>query len=528
MEDKQKKRFFSFLQTKWDGSPRFEAFRFVIIYVLVGILWILFSDKLLLLLVNDQDAFVGAQLIKGIFYVLMTGLMFYAILKARLQMLRDLSQEIVYQATHDKLTNIPNKEEFGRRLNQRIKLKRNNEAIALVFLDVDNFSNINELMDYTVGDELLIEMKDEIIRLIPSNEIIGRDDGGFVFTITHELGNKEVVDDLLIKILTRINQQWEVQENKILVTCSIGVSLFPKDGQNFNELYRAADIVMHDVKENRRNTFAYFEPDYIVKRFEKIDMIHEIKRAVDEERLSMVYQPIYRLGDQVVVGYEALLRWNSQTYGQVPPNIFIPYSENMGTFHKIEEWVFTQAIDIIKQWNTLNDTTTILSVNLSSSGLSSAEFIQNIKNMMELHLTNPQQLQIEVTETALIENIDRAIDHLHQLKALGCWIALDDFGTGYSSLMYLQKLPIDTVKIDKVFTNRITANQKEDLVFMSLLELSKKLGLKIVIEGVETEDQHDYLLSLSAQYGQGYFYNPPLSEEKMLQYVFEFNKNSLV
>lgn len=524
MQKNQKKRIFSFLNTKWDGSPRFEALRFIAVYVVVGILWIMFSDRLLVLFISDWDKFINAQLIKGIFYVFATGGLFYLILKARLQLLEKLNQELIYQATHDKLTAIPNKEEFGRRLNAKIAYNKSHKGIALVYLDIDNFSNINELMHYSVGDELLIEMKNEILNLISKKELKGRDSGGYVFTITYDIGKEEQVNKVLDEMLQRINEPWFIEGNKIMITCSMGVALYPKDGKNFHDLYSAADIVLHDVKENKRNTYAYFESEYIIKRHEKINMIHELKEAIIENQLSLVYQPIYLLSTKETIGYEALLRWESKTYGKVPPNIFITYSENIGMFLKIEEWVFDQAMKLIKKWNSLGDMTTSLSVNLSASGLINSNLINKIKDMNEYYKINSKQLEIEITETALIKNVEVAIENLNQLRAIGCPIALDDFGSGYSSLMYLQRLPINTVKIDKVFTHRIQGDPKEELVFTSVIELSKQLGLSIVVEGIETEIQHEYLSQLSIEYGQGYFYSYPLPEAEMMQRITKKRK----
>lgn len=525
MKKDRKKRFFSFLSTKWDGSPRFEAFRFVFLYVVIGILWIMFSDRLLVLLIADGEDFINAQLAKGIFYVLATGGLFYWILKARLQVLKNLSQELMYQATHDKLTDIPNKEEFGRRLNAKIAHNKGKHGIAMVFLDIDNFSSINELMHYSVGDQLLVDLKDEIVHLLPKHELKGRDSGGYVFTITYDIGNIEHVNQTLDILLKRINEPWYIEGNKIMITCSIGIALYPKDAKIFSDLYSAADIVMHDVKENQRNTYAYFDPEYIIKRHEKISMIHELKDAINEKQLSLVYQPIYRIENHETIGYEALLRWKSNNHGNVPPNIFITYSENIGMFLRIEEWVFEKVIQQIQTWNAIGDMSTALSVNLSASGLINSNLIHKIKEMNAHYKINSKQLQIEITETALIQNIDVAIDHLNQLRNIGCTIALDDFGSGYSSLMYLQRLPINIVKIDKVFTHRIQGDPKEDLVFTSVVKLSKELGLAIVVEGIETKIQHDYLNQLDIEFGQGYFFSHPLAEQEMMQLMSKKRKD---
>lgn len=519
MKTNKKRKAFSFLITKWDGSPRFEAFRFVVGYIIIGVLWILFSDTLLRVFMSDQQAISNAQLIKGMFYVFATGGLFYFILKARLQALRKLSQTLMYQATHDSLTGIPIKVEFGRRLNEKIKTNKHQNHIALAYLDVDNFSSINELMDYSVGDELLIAIKDALSNHLSKKELKGRDGGGFVFTITYPAHQIQHVNQCLDEILSMMNTPWIIKNNRLSITCSIGVALYPKDGKNFYELYRAADIVMHDVKENNKNTYTYFDKEYVIKRHDRINMIHELKQAIEDQQLSLVYQPIYSIQNQQVAGYEALLRWESQTYGLVSPSVFIPYSENIGMFLKIEAWVFEQAMLMIKEWETKGYHSLVLSVNLSSSGLNSPELIEQIVRMQQLYNINPKQLQIEVTETALIVDIECAIKHLHKLKVMGCSIALDDFGSGYSSLMYLQKLPIDTVKLDKIFINKIKDNVKEDVVFDHIIVLLKELGLEIVVEGIENQQQHEFVKKMKDVFIQGYYYSYPFVKEAMMQHI---------
>ena len=516
---KPKKQRFSLFKSKWDGNPRFEAVRFVAIYLIISLLWIVGSDKILELLVSDVALLTTLQIVKGWFFVVTSGVLFFFILKTRYAMIHALTKEMVHQATHDRLTKIPTKEEFARRLHTKISKDNENNHFALVRLDVDNFSNINELLDYTIGDQLLVDLKDAIVQIISSNELIGRDGDGFVFTITYYSKKADAIKQTLDEIIAKINSIWIIDKHEIYMTCSMGVALFPKDGLTFLQLYKAADIVMNHVKENDKNNYIFFDEDYILRRFDKINMINELRKAIDNHDLYLMYQPIFTMDDQTICGFEALLRWESQVYGKVSPAQFIQHSENIGLILEIEEWVFDKAMQLRKTWNDMHDTTTVLSINLSSKGLSSPAFIANIKSLYNKYNIQKGQIQIEVTETSMIKNIAVATTHLNMLQELGCIVALDDFGSGYSSLTYLQKLPISILKVDSRFTHKIGTDKKDDLILQSIIDLARKLDIKTIVEGIETSHQFDTLVQLQCDYGQGYYLSIPIEEVKMMQHI---------
>ncbi len=507
------------LKSQFAGKPRFEAVRFVAIYVLVGVLWILWSDKLLEVFVDDFELYANLQLIKGWFYVIASGGLFFFILKARLQLLHTMSKEMLYQATHDQLTGLPIKTEFARLLDLKKDRLLENTRFALVRLDIDNFSNINELLDYSVGDSLLVNISESLFDMLAHKELIGRDSGGFVFTITYHKDQFDHVTLNLDEIIKRINSEWVVENNRLYITCSMGVALYPKDGHDFIDLYKAADLIMHHVKENVKNAYDFFEEDFISERLDKIKMMNELRKSIEEKELYLVFQPIYTMNDMNVIAFESLLRWKSPSFGQVSPAIFIQYSESIGLISQIEEWVFEKVMELRQRWNSMGDYKTVISVNLSSKGLTNPDFIDKIRELFHLYKIQQNQLQIEVTETALIDNIDLAIKHLHALRAIGCQVALDDFGSGYSSLTYLQKLPIDVVKIDSLFTRRIGASIKEDYILSSIVDLAEKLELLIVVEGIETEKQLNYIRNLRCDFGQGFYLGRPFEESKMFEHI---------
>lgn len=519
MEKKPIKKKINSLKSQFAGSPRFEALRFVAIYILVGVIWILWSDKLLEALVDDIELFTRLQIIKGWFYVIASGGLFFFILKARLQLLHTMSKEMLYQATHDQLTGLPIKTEFARLLDLKKNLLQDNTHFALVRLDIDNFSSINELLDYAVGDALLIEISGSLFDMLAHQEIIGRDGGGFVFTITYHKDQFEHVTSTLDQIIQRINSEWIVEGNHLFITCSMGVALYPTNGLDFIDLYKTADIVMHHVKENVKNAYNFFEEDFISERLDKIKMMNELRKSIEEKDLYLVYQPIYTMNNMNVIAFESLLRWESPSFGLVSPAVFIQYSESIGLISQIEEWVFEKVMKLRQRWSNMGDYQTVLSVNLSSKGLTNPDFIDKVRKLYNLYNIQKNQIQIEVTETALIDNLDLAIKHLHALRAIGCKVALDDFGSGYSSLTYLQKLPIDVVKIDSLFTRRIGSSKKEDYILSSIVDLAEKLELSIVVEGIETEQQLSYIRGLHCDYGQGYYLGRPFEEGKMFEHI---------
>jgi diguanylate cyclase (GGDEF)-like protein len=519
MDKKSVKKNIISLKSQFAGKPRFEAIRFVAIYVLVGVIWILWSDKLLEALVDDFELYTNLQIIKGWFYVIASGGLFFFILKARLQLLHTMSKEMLYQATHDQLTGLPIKTEFARLLELKKDGLSENSRFALVRLDIDNFSNINELLDYAVGDSLLVDISVSLFDMLAHKELIGRDSGGFVFTITYHKDQFEHVTSTLDEIIQRINSEWIVEGNRLFITCSMGVALYPTNGRDFMDLYKAADLIMRHVKENVKNAYDFFEEDFISERLDKIKMMNELRKSIEEKELYLVFQPIFTMNDMNVVAFESLLRWTSPSFGQVSPAVFIQYSESIGLIEQIEEWVFEKVMELRQRWNNMGDYQTVLSVNLSSKGLTNSDFIDKIRKLYQLYNIQRNQIQIEVTETALIDNLDLAIKHLHALRAIGCKIALDDFGSGYSSLTYLQKLPIDVVKIDSLFTRRIGSSVKEDYILSSIVDLAEKLELSIVVEGIETEQQLNYIRDLHCDFGQGYYLGRPFKEDRMFEHI---------
>ncbi|PKM90515.1 MAG: hypothetical protein CVU85_00425 [Firmicutes bacterium HGW-Firmicutes-10] len=491
------------------GKPFFEALRFLIIYLIIGIVWIIWSDQWLAAFVDDYDTFIKMQTYKGWFYVITSGLLFFIILKSRLTLLKVLSDRLIHQATFDPLTQLPNRNKLSQIIDQMISYQNPEDSFALICMDFDDFSNVNELLGYHIGDQLIASIANRIKPLISEDDIMGRDSDGFLFL----MDMKNYPDNQLINFLEEIkkcvNQSWNIENQILFMTCTMGVARYPIDGDNFADLYKAANAAIHQLKEKGKNDYHFFTPSFHLQRLERVTMMNELRKSIDNRDLNLVFQPIYQMIENKIIGFEALIRWKSPSFGQVSPAIFIEYSENTGLIHLIDEFVFESVIKLCKEWsqNELKDI--IISLNLSAKGLANAQLMSKVESLVHRYQIDTSHIQIEVTETALIANFDVAIENLRFLGDLGFSIALDDFGSGYSSLTYLRTLPIDILKIDRTFTKNIGLDDKQDMILEAIINLADELDLKLVIEGIENVEQRDFLLKNKCLYGQGYFFGYP-------------------
>jgi diguanylate cyclase (GGDEF)-like protein len=501
------------------GKPFFEALRFFIIYLFIGIIWIIWSDKWLAAIVVDYSQFVEMQTYKGWFYVVFSGLLFFIILRSRLSVLKDLSDKLILQATYDDLTQLPNKSKLNQMIDQIIDHSKSDGQYALICMDFDDFSNVNELLGYHIGDQLIASIANELKPLVKDDNIFGRDSDGFVFFVDLKKYPNDRIFDFLEEIKERVNQSRIIENQILFVTCTMGISRYPQDGDHFTELYKAANAAIHQLKEKGKNDYHFFTEEFHLKRLERVTMMNELRKSLDQRDLYMVYQPIYQMVENRIIGFEALIRWKSPTFGQVSPELFIEYSENTGLIHLIDEFVFESVILLRKEWCQSEFKDIMISINLSAKGLANAQLMAKVASLVQLHQIDPRHIQIEITETALIANFDIAIEHLHFLRNLGFSIALDDFGSGYSSLTYLQTLPIDILKIDRTFTRNIGLDVKQDMILEAIINLAEQLELKLVIEGIENVQQRDFLLEHQCLFGQGYFFGQPLELEKACDLV---------
>ncbi len=491
---------------KWIGSPEYEVIRFTAIYLFVGLLWITTSDGLLAMMVKDIDLLVEFQTAKGWFYVFASAALVAWILGIRMKRIKELNDHILYQQSHDELTQLPNRTRLSEIIDKRIQ-NNPNLSFALISLDIDDFATVNELLGYSIGDALLLKLTQDLSQRIGATDTLSRSSTGFIVTYDLSEGNQIQLNQNLNGLLSLISQERIIEGQSIFITSSIGVSIYPKDGRDFNELYKAADTAMHHLKDIRKNSFNFYTEDYHKQRMDRIRMVNELRKALENKELYLVYQPVVNMQNDRIEGYEALLRWDSNVLGKVAPDVFIKVAETTNLIRSLEEFVFESCFNQIKSHAT-QGMNLMLSINLSSKGLVDVSFMHTIERLLKNTQVMASNVQIEITETAIIENFDLAKRNLMRLKHLGFTIALDDFGTGYSSLTYLHQLPIDAMKIDRTFALQIGQGKQHEIL-SAIIDLGHKLKLKIIAEGIETDAQKQFFIELGCPYGQGYRLGKP-------------------
>ena len=400
-----------------------------------------------------------------------------------------------------------------------IKAVNKKERFSLVVMDLDNFKYINEKFGHDVGDLLLKYIARELQEDIDyPNEVVRL--GGDEFSILLYEEDQEKIRKKVNDLLIRLGNTWEINNYKLYFTFSTGVSIYPKDSCNYLEIFRNAEMAMHQVKKSGKHKLLFYNEQLESKSLENIKMANELEKAISNKSFELYYQPQLKLSSNKLVGIEALIRWNHMERGFISPGIFIKLAEETGQIFALEQWVFNEALqqkEIYEKEKGVNENLEI-SINLSSKSLMSGSAFDKIEAIFKSYPIRYSEIIIEITETAVIDKIDIAIERLKRLKNLGVKIALDDFGTGYSSLTYLKRLPIDIVKFDRSFISVIDQSDKDQKIVKSMLNLVDSLGYKVVAEGIETKEQLNYLCSNNCDYGQGYLLSRPIRKDQIIKF----------
>ncbi len=419
------------------------------------------------------------------------------------------------QAYYDDLTTLPNRAWFRERLTDALeRMKRNdNYLFAILFLDLDRFKIINDSLGHTVGDRILSETAKRIEQAVRTIDTVARL-GGDEFAILLE--NLQDASEAY-RIANRINKSlsicFDIEEQEIFTSCSIGIVLSSSSYQYIEELIQDADIAMYRAKNKGKGRYEVFNAAMRQQIMATSQLENYLRRAIEKNEFEVHYQPIINLFNQKIIGFEALVRWNHPEKGMISPLEFIPIAEETGLIIEIDKWVCQQACHQMKSWhNKLSEESSlIISVNLSSKHLVKSNLVEEIYQILKETGLNPNCLKLEITETALIENPDLAAKTLNQLKNLGVSLSLDDFGTGYSSLSYLHTFPFNMLKIDRSFISGIDSYINGLEIIRIIVMLGQTLGMKVIAEGIETSEQLNLLKELQCEYGQGYFFSKPIS-----------------
>jgi len=437
---------------------------------------------------------------------------------------RKIAEETInFQAYHDLLTKLPNRALLRDRLSLAINnAKRENEQLAVMFLDLDRFKNINDSLGHMIGDELLQQVSMRLKECIRAADTLARF-GGDEFTLMlprlHH-GSDDAVK-LAEKITSTLKQPFNIDGHELYVSASIGIAIYPQDGAHMDTLIKHADVAMYHVKGQGKNGYQFYSDEMNVPYIEKLSMDTGIHRALDNNEFHLVYQPQVNLRTGEVVGVEALLRWDHPEHGPISPSEFIPFAEECGLIIDVGYWVIKSACAELSRWRQAGLPEIRMSINISARQLMEENIVKHITSIMKDYNVPGSCLELEITENAIMEDMDSVIRKLHELSGYGITIAIDDFGTGYSSLSYLHKLPIHTLKIDRTFLKESRINQGDNTIINTIVAMAKGLSLNVIAEGVETPAQLEYLREIDCSEAQGFLFGKPLPPDVISQLLIQ-------
>lgn len=546
-------------------SPGKVSFRISAIYTLAGVLWILLSDRIVALMVINKEQLTRLSMLKGWFYVLVTAMMIYLLIRSALSRIKNAEEKLVksyqrlsnanqelavaydqldasknemklqyekivenqrrlkayekeleYQAYHDQLTGLKNRRALIRRLDQLIMEEKPGPGqVALLIVDIDNFKYINDTMGHIFGDNLLIKVSDRLGELTEKDCKIFRLSGDAYVVLSEGYDNEGDIESLALKLLKGFESRFEVSGSSMFISVSIGIALYPEHGNSLDELLKNADIALYKAKETGKNRIVFYNKPMDEALSERVLLEKHMRTALDNNEFILHYQPQLDIRTNKISGFEALLRWKSPELGFISPLRFISVAEDTHLIIPIGEWVLKNACVFLKNLQQQGHTEMSISVNISMLQLLQEDFVERVTEILRFTQLDPVYLELEITESILMESYEAIAGKLKKLTEKGIKIALDDFGKGYSSLNYLKQLPISTLKIDKSFIDTIEAGKKDKSLTDLIVKVGRSMGLCVVAEGVETQEQMDYLVKHKCSKIQGYLFSKPMPEEQV-------------
>ncbi len=429
---------------------------------------------------------------------------------------RKAFEERLWQQTNfDPLTKLPNRALLLDRLDQAMaRAHREKTRIALLLIDLDNFKTVNDSLGHEVGDVFLLQVAKRLQSLVREGDTLARIGGDEFALILSHADTLYELEESAEKILHSLTPALEIDGNDLFVSASIGIALHPQDGATSGELLKNADAAMYRAKGSGRGTYRFFTPELNHQLEQRLLLETRLRGALERKELSVYYQPQTDCSEGIVVGNEALLRWHSPELGTIQPDHFIPLAEESGLIIEIGRWVLEQACIEARRWHDAGYPHLHVSVNLSLRQFQHHGLVASVRKALNDSGLPPRALELEVTETILMKDVDHVAETLRQLKTLGVKLALDDFGTGYSSLSYLKRFPFDALKIDRAFVRDVITNQDDAALCEAIIAMGQRLKLKVIAEGVETEEQYIYLCSRGADLLQGYYFGRAVSGEE--------------
>jgi diguanylate cyclase (GGDEF)-like protein/PAS domain S-box-containing protein len=436
-------------------------------------------------------------------------------------------QELEYQSTHDALTGLPNRTLLADRLNQYIgSADRYDNKVAIAFVDLDQFKIINDSMGHHAGDELLKIMAVRLSQCVRETDTVVRLGGDeFVLLITgvHRI---EDISESIGRVLASVAQPCEIEGREFIVSCSIGISIYPDDARDTTALLKYADSAMYKAKQSGRNTFQFYTAELNNRLMERLDLEYRLRRALENDEFLLHYQPKMNFASGEICGAEALIRWQPATGEMISPANFIPVAEETGLIEEIGLWVLRHACKQALVLRQRAGKVFPIAVNVSPRQFRQAGLVNSVRLALEESGLDPACLELEITESSLVHDTKNFIKTLHELKALGVKLAIDDFGTGYSSMAYLKDFPVDRLKIDQVFVSHLETEPSNIAILKAIIALGHSLGMKVIAEGVETAYQQAFLHGIGCDELQGYYFSKPLPMKVLEMFIHENTHHS--
>jgi diguanylate cyclase (GGDEF)-like protein/PAS domain S-box-containing protein len=438
---------------------------------------------------------------------------YYVVIFSDITEKKRAEDKLIYLANYDTLTGLPNRALFHQRLAESIT-EDHPAGFGLMCVDVDHFKNINDSLGHRIGDQLLQRVSLVLKQQLPiSNATIARFSGDEFILLLPRLSTKRQLEQLAKHVLEAFTHPILVEQHEITISPSIGISRYPEDGKDSITLLRNAESALHFAKSKGRHNYQFYDQDIQTKTLRKLTVGNQLRRALKHNELELVYQPKMDLRTKAITGMEALLRWHNTAIGAIEPDEFIAIAEETGQVNEIGTWVLKEACEQARRWQIRNYNIPI-SVNISTRQFQQHGLYKTIANILAETQLPPNLLELEITETMLLEDPDSAITTLTQLKEMGVRISVDDFGTGYSSLSYLKKLPIDSLKIDRAFIKDLAQDKDDEAITNAIISLAKNLNLNVIAEGVENYAQFDFLLAAGCEQVQGFLIAQPMTAQE--------------
>jgi len=532
-------------KSNWRLLPVRGTLQIMAVYLVLGIVWIVLSDRILLWLTGENHALVDSiQLAKGIFYVAMTTLLFYFLIKRRMDLyvaaikrleesnsnlnisndnLEILEHRLYELAYTDRLTGLFNKNKFREILREHVQTKEG-QLLGIVYIDIDDFRSINEVKGFAAGDFLITTMARDLRVLAGSRHEVFRFSDDLFVLLVQNISSRKEMDRLIHDYTKEARRSIPIDGDDFFFTVSSGIVCYPEDGETYETLMQHIEMALSVAKKSGPGSVVAYQASFETEITENIELTNLLHSALANDEIKVYFQPVYDVKKGKIFAMEALLRWKQGKRGFIAPLDFIPTAEKSGQIKELTRFVVERSFAYFQELLADGAAPTSVSVNLSTKLVLELNFIDYLKEAVARHKVDTKYFVFEITESLFLENFELAVTRLKAIRAMGFRIALDDFGTGYSSLMYLQQLPIDVLKIDRIFINSIKETNGSYPLIEFMISLGKALGLKVVAEGVEEKFQQDYLIEHGIDAIQGYLYAYPMDAFDVTTFVMTHQK----